>query len=178
MSILNNKIFTKQEYLSIGLIILLAASRLIPHPPNFTPIIAMGIMSGYFFRNHSVSFVVILVSMLLVDVFIGFYQHMFFIYFSLFLITFFSFKVTKKINVKSLFIIGLGSSVLFYLISNFGVWLMGSIYSKNISGLIECYIAAIPFFRNTLLSTIIYSYICFFSMNAVKLIFFPDYSKK
>ena len=76
MSILNNKIFTKQEYLSIGLIILLAASRLIPHPPNFTPIIAMGIMSGYFFRNHSVSFVVILVSMLLVDVFIGFYQHM------------------------------------------------------------------------------------------------------
>jgi len=114
----------------------------------------------------------------LADVFIGFYQNMFFIYFSLFLITFFSFKITKKINIKSLFFIGLGSSLLFYLISNFGVWMMGSLYPKNINGLIECYIAAIPFFRNTVLSTIIYSYTCFFLMNTAKLIFLPNYFKK
>jgi hypothetical protein len=178
MSILKNKIFTKEDYISIGVILLLATSRIIPHPPNFTPIIAMSIMSGYFFKNYGVSFTVVLISMLLADVFIGFYQNMFFVYFSLFLITFFSFKITKKINIKSLFFIGLGSSLLFYLISNFGVWMMGSLYSKNINGLIECYIAAIPFFRNTLLSTIAYSYSCFFLMNTVKSIFLPNYFKK
>ena len=84
MSILKNKIFTKEDYISIGVILLLATSRIIPHPPNFTPIIAMSIMSGYFFKNYGVSFTVVLISMLLADIFIGFYQNMFFVYFSLF----------------------------------------------------------------------------------------------
>ena len=93
-----------KEIIPIGLVLLLAFSRLIPHPPNFTPIIAVAIMSGYFFKNIKLSFVVLLISMLLVDVFIGFYKHMLFVYLSLFLITFIFFKISNKINLKNLIV--------------------------------------------------------------------------
>ena len=147
-----------KEIFPIGLVLLLAFSRLIPHPPNFTPIVAVAIMSGYFFKNIKLSFVVLLIAMLLVDVFLGFYKHMFFVYLSLFLITFIFFKIADKINYKNLFVFGFFGSLIFFLISNFGVWAVGSIYEKNLNGLISCYFLAIPFFKNTLFSTIVFSY--------------------
>ena len=154
---------SEKEIFPIGLILLLAFSRLIPHPPNFTPIIAVAIMSGYFFKNINLSFIVLLISMLLADIFVGFYKNMFFVYSSLFLITFIFFKITDKINYKNLFALGFLGSVIFYLISNFGVWAVGNIYEKNLNGLISCYFLAIPFFKNTLFSTIIFSYAAFFA---------------
>ena len=158
----------KKEIFPISLILILAFARLIPHPPNFTPIIAVAIMSGYFFRNVNLSFVVLLISMLLVDVFLGFYKHMFFVYLSLFLITFIFFKISDKINFKNLFVFGFLGSLIFYLVSNFGVWASGVLspvtnlpYEKILNGLINCYFLAIPFFKNTLFSTIIFSYAAF-----------------
>ncbi len=71
----------KKEVFPVSLILILAISRLIPHPENFTPIIAMAIMGGHVFRNFYLSFFVVLFSMLLSDFFIGFYSHMFFVYF-------------------------------------------------------------------------------------------------
>jgi len=153
--ILNNEIFP------IGLILLLAFSRLIPHPPNFTPIIALAIMSSYFFKNLNLSLGILLISMLMSDIFIGFYKNMFFVYLSLFLITFLFFKMTKVINFKNLFLFGFLGSFVFFIISNFGVWFIGNLYEKNLNGLVECYLLAIPFFKNTLFSTIIFSYSAF-----------------
>ena len=154
-----------KEIFPIGLILLLAISRLLPHPPNFTPIVAVAIMSGYFFRNVNLSFVVLLIAMLLVDAFLGFYKHMFFVYLSLFLITFIFFKISDKINFKNLFVFGFLGSLIFYLVSNFGVWASGVLspitnlpYEKNLNGLISCYFLAIPFIKNTLFSTIVFSY--------------------
>jgi len=95
-----------KEIFPIGLVLLLAFSRIIPHPPNFAPIVAVAIMSGYFFKNIKLSFVVLLIAMLLVDVFLGFYKHMLFVYLSLFLITFIFFKISDKINFKNLFVFG------------------------------------------------------------------------
>ena len=154
-----------KEIFPIGLVLLLAFSRLIPHPPNFTPIVAVAIMSGYFFKNIKLSFVVLLIAMLLVDVFLGFYKHMLFVYLSLFLITFVFFKISDKINFKNLFVFGFLGSLIFYLVSNFGVWVSGVLspvtnlpYEKDLNGLINCYYLAIPFFKNTLFSTIVFSY--------------------
>ena len=156
---------SRKEIFSIVIVLLLAFSRLIPHPPNFTPIVAVAIMSGYFFKNIKLSFVVLLISMLLVDVFIGFYKHMLFVYLSLFLIVFVFFKISYKINFKNLFIFGFLGSLIFYLVSNFGVWASGVLspvtnlpYEKDLNGLISCYFLAIPFFKNTLFSTIVFSY--------------------
>ena len=154
----------KKEIFPISLILILALARLIPHPPNFTPIIAVAIMSGYFFRNIYLSFTVLLVSMLLADLFIGFYGNMLFVYLSLFLIAYIFFKISEKINFKNLFIYSFFGSLIFFIISNFGVWTLGSpgvydiAYEKNLNGLVECYILAIPFFGNTFLSTLIFAY--------------------
>ena len=154
----------KKEIFPIALILILALARLIPHPPNFTPIIAVAIMSGYFFKNINLSFLTLVVAMLIGDLFIGFYENMIFVYASLLLITFVFYKISKKINFKSLFIYGFIGSLIFFIISNFGVWALGSpgvydiVYEKNLNGLVECYILAIPFFGNTFLSTIIFAY--------------------
>ncbi len=56
----------------------------------------------------------------------------------------------------------------FFLISNFGVWLLSGMYEKNISGLINCYIVAIPFLKNTIISTIFFSYLSIVSLNIYK----------
>ena len=154
----------KKEMFPIGLVLILALAKLIPHPPNFTPIIAVAIMSGYFFRNIYLSFATLLFAMLAADAFIGFYNNMIFVYLSLFLIAFVFFKLSKKINFKNLFVYGFAGSLIFFIISNFGVWAMGSpgvydiAYEKSLNGLIECYILAIPFFGNTFLSTVIFAY--------------------
>ena len=154
----------KREIFPIALILILALARLIPHPPNFTPIIAVAIMSGYFFKNINLSFLTLVVAMLIGDLFIGFYENMIFVYASLLLITFVFYKISNKINFKSLFIYGFVGSLIFFIVSNFGVWALGSpgvydiAYEKSLSGLIQCYILAIPFFGNTFLSTVIFSY--------------------
>jgi len=161
------KIFSKNlesYYLPIVLILILSFSRLMPHPPNFTPIIAVAIMSSYFFKNIYLSCATLLISMLLADAFIGFYSNMFFVYFSLLLILFIFHRISEKMNFKNLFICGFIASLIFFIISNFGVWVLGSPgvldlpYEKNLNGLVECYILAIPFFGNTFLSTLIFSY--------------------
>ena len=160
----NLLITLKKEFFPISLILILALARLIPHPPNFTPIIAVAIMSGYFFKNINLSFLTLVVAMLIGDLFIGFYENMIFVYASLLLITFVFYKISKKINFKSLFIYGFIGSLIFFIISNFGVWALGSpgvydiAYDKNFNGLLQCYILAIPFFGNTFLSTLIFAY--------------------
>jgi hypothetical protein len=154
----------KKEIFPIGLILILTFARLIPHPPNFTPIIAVAIISGYFFKNLNFSLIILLAAMLISDLFIGFYENVIFVYTSLLLIAFIFHKINKKINLKNLFISGFSGSLIFFIISNFGVWVLGSpgvqdvAYEKSLSGLIECYILAIPFFGNTFLSTLIFSY--------------------
>ena len=154
----------KKEIFPIGLILILTFARLIPHPPNFTPIIAAAIISSYFFKNLNFSLIILLIAMLISDLFIGFYENVFFVYASLLLITFIFHKISKKINFKNLFIFGFAGALIFFIISNFGVWILGSPgvdnlpYDKNLNGLIECYILAIPFFGNTFISTVIFSY--------------------
>ena len=157
----NLQITLKKEIFPISLILILAFARLIPHPPNFTPIIAVAIMSSYFFRNILLSCTVIIISMLLADIFIGFYKNIFFVYLSLLLITYIFSHINRKIKLKNLFIFGLLGSIIFFILSNFGVWILSEMYEKNLNGLINCYLLAVPFFVNTLLSTIIFSYTAF-----------------
>ena len=117
-----------------------------------------------FNRNIYLSCATLLISMLLADAFIGFYSNMFFVYFSLLLILFIFHRISEKMNFKNLFICGFIASLIFFIISNFGVWALGSPgvldlpYEKNLNGLVECYVLAIPFFGNTFLSTLIFSY--------------------
>ena len=165
-----NKIFNflKKDTFAISLIFLMVFSRLIHHPPNFTPIIAVAIMSGYLFRNFYLSFLVLLISMLISDLFLGFYNLIFFVYISLFLINYIFFKIKTLINYKNLLFFSIIGSLIFFLISNFGVWFLSSIYEKDLNGLILCYYLAIPFFTKTLTSTIFFSYLVYFANYSFK----------
>ena len=150
-----------KNFFSILLILLLTLSRLIPHPPNFTPIIAIAVMSGFLFRNIYHSLTLLIISMLLSDLIIGYHNNIFFVYFPLiFITTIFSFFFTK-LNFKNLFFYAFIGSLIFFVISNFGVWLLGNLYEKNLNGLLNCYILAIPFFKNTFFSTIVFTYSTF-----------------
>ena len=155
----------------ISLLLIMSFSRLIPHPPNFTPIIAVGILGGYFFKNLNWSLGIVFLSIFLTDLLLGFYPSMLMIYLSLAIIILSFHKLNNLMNFKNLFLYGLSGSVIFFKVSNFGVWMFDGLYEKNLEGLIKCYIMAIPFFKNTLFSTIIFSYSFLFVNNLSKKIF-------
>ena len=155
----------------ISLLLIMSFSRLIPHPPNFTPIIAVGILGGYFFKNLNWSLGIVFLSIFLTDLLLGFYPSMLMIYLSLAIIILSFHKLNNLMNFKNLFLYGLSGSVIFFIVSNFGVWMFDGLYEKNLEGLIKCYIMVIPFFKNTLFSTIIFSYSFLFVNNLSKKIF-------
>ena len=160
-----NKTYKKyQNYIiPICLILLLSFSRLIPHSPNFTPILAAGIFSGFYFRNFFLSAFIVIFSMFLGDIYLGFHETMIFTYISLAIAVVLGLYV-KQFSFKEIFFAGLGGSVCFFLVTNFGAWLTLDMYEKNIFGLIQSYILAIPFFGNTLIST-------FLNLFIIKIIF-------
>ena len=95
---------TKNDSFAISLILLMVFSRLIPHPPNFTPIIAVAIMSSFFFKNLTFFILVMIISMFISDLFIGFYTNILFVYLPLILINFIFFNLSHRLNYKTLFL--------------------------------------------------------------------------
>jgi len=145
----------KDYFLPICLIIVLSFSRLIPHPWNFTPILAMGIFSGFYFKNFILSSFVVIFSMFIGDLFLGFHSTMLFTYASLIIAVVLGLFINKFKFTEILFS-GLASSVCFFVVTNFGAWLTLEMYEKNLAGLFLSYVLAIPFFHNTLISTLFY----------------------
>ena len=153
------KIFSKNlegYYFPIVLILVLSFSRLIPHPWNFTPVIAMGIFSGYYFKQFYLGLFIVIVSMFLGDLYLGFHGTMFFTYISLAIAVALGLFI-KHFKFTEILYSGLASSACFFIITNFGAWLThGEMYARNFSGLMQSYVMAIPFFQNTLISTFVY----------------------
>ena len=148
--------------LIITLIIMMAAvTRFIPHPPNFTPIIAMGLFGGAYIHSRSLAVLIPIGAMFLSDLFLGFHGTVYFVYGSLLLVTILGMILIKKITIINCTVAALSSSFLFFLITNWGVWLTSSYYPKNIQGILSCYTMALPFFGNTLVGTLLYSSVMF-----------------
>ena len=136
----------------------LTISRLIPHEPNFTPILSISILGFLFSTILSVKVLIVLGSMFFSDLIIGTHDFIIYVYFSLILLIIVS-------NSKNyIYMIFLGP-LIFFIITNLGVWLNSSYYSKNINGLIECFYMAIPFFKNTILSTFFYCILIILTKN-------------
>jgi hypothetical protein len=156
------KMLKPRHEVLIGMILAAALSRLVPHPPNFAPIGALALFGGAQFADRRAAFLVPLAAMLLSDFCLGFYAHMGWVYGSFTLsvcigLWLRSHRGTWRIAGASL----LGST-LFFLITNFGVWANSTTtYAKGLSGLVACYVAAIPFFGNTLLGDGFYALILF-----------------
>ena len=151
-----------------GLVLCAALSRLIPHPPNFSPIAALALFGGAQFPDKRLAFAVPLGAMFLSDLVIGLHPLIPVIYGCFALITCLGFALRRRQSVWRIGAAALTGSLLFFLTTNFGVWAFGSFYPKTITGLLECYVAAIPFFQNTLAGDICYAAILFGGLRATE----------
>ena len=144
-----------------GMILTATAARLIPHPPNFSPIAALALFGGASFASKRAAFLVPLAALFLSDLVLGFYSITPVVYGSFALITCLGFWLRKRQSVSRVAVASVMAAVLFFLVTNFGVWALDSLYPRTLPGLAECYTAAIPFFRNTLASDLFYSALLF-----------------
>jgi len=138
--------------ISLGIFLALAASRFIPHPPNFTSLLAL---SFYIPAILGARFIPALVlSFVITDLFLGFHSVTFFTWGSVVIIGLFSrfFALDIKSRIKG----ALSGALLFFLVTNFGVWSLGS-YGYSINGIITCYTVALPFFAYSMISTFVFS---------------------
>jgi len=152
MNINKEKIVFSVLLLGVGV-----AYRFLPHPPNFSPVAAIALFGGFYYRRMWSAFIPVII-LFISDFFLGFYQLpiMLSVYLSFLLITFLGKIIKRK---KSMLVIlgsSLTGSILFFLITNFAVWFFSNWYPHNISGLADCFWLALPFFRNTLLGDLFY----------------------
>lgn len=141
--------------LPLSIILFAVALRLVPHLPNFTPIAAMALFGGtYLSKKYALA--VPLVALFISDIFLGFHDTMVFVYGSFLLIGVIGIWLSRHKNLRNVLLTTVFSSILFFVITNFGVWLGGGLYPKTLAGFLDCYILAIPFFRNTILGDMFY----------------------
>jgi len=159
-------IFTPRFWLAFALVVVGVALRVMPHPWNFAPIGAIALFGGAKFERRSFAIGVPLLTMLIGDAFIGFHSAMPVIYATYALIAVIGMLLRDRQTIPAVGGAVLLSSTVFYLTTNFAVWAMGTTYAKTAAGLAACYIAAIPFFGNTLASDALYSAI-FFGLFAI-----------
>ena len=153
----------------IALILFASFTRIIPHMPNFTPIGAMALFGGAYLSNKYYAFIIPILSLWLSDIIINnfilnyydqftwFYPGFIWQYASFGIIILMGYFLLKKITLKKVLMTSIGSSLIFFVITNFGVWASDSMYPLNVNGLISCFVLAIPFYKGTLLGFLFYS---------------------
>lgn len=154
--------------IALLIILLAAASRLVDHPYNFTPVAAMSLFAGCYLGRRSAIFLP-LAAMLVSDFFIGFYawQVMASVYLSIALVFFVGRILNRRKKWQNTAYASLASSALFFIITNFAVWNFFSWYPHTLGGLFQCYAMAIPFFKNTIAGDLFYTGVFFGLYEAV-----------
>ena len=160
----------KKIILILSLLIIGVVGRLVPHPPNVTPIIAIALLAAHAFKNKWIAILIPLTGMWISDLMInnylyaGYYDKFVFfsngslwIYGAILFAVLIGKVLIKHIKLSTVFLSSFSASFFFFIITNFGVWLSSMMYPKSLLGLIECYTLAIPFFGNALIGDLIYS---------------------
>ena len=132
--------------------------RISPHPWNFTPILSIALLTGAYFKNK-LSFLIPCIIIIISDLYIGDFNMAFWVYSSYLIIFIFGKKFISDISYRNIFFSSFLGSLIFFIITNFGTWLIG--YPKTMTGFISCFTLALPFYKNTLLSSLFYSSILF-----------------
>ena len=169
----------KNIILIIALVAIGIIGRLIPHPPNFTPIIAIALLASHLFKNKWIIILPSLMAMWISDLIINNYLYggyhdslvifspsFLWVYGPIICIALLGTVLIKKVKISNIALSSIGGSLIFFLVSNFGVWISGTIsidgvltpmFSKSLSGLITCYTVALPYFGNQLVGDLLYS---------------------
>ena len=172
MKSLQNK---KGILLILVMILLAALSRLIPHPSNFTAIGAMTLFGSAYYSKKYFAFLAPLIAMWLSDLainnviyaeyyenFVWFQSFQLYSFLSITLIAILGFVLFKKVSIKNIAIGTLLAPTLFFIVSNFGSWMSPmALFPKTFDGLIQTYAAGIPFYRNNIMGTMVFSIVMF-----------------
>ena len=171
MDIQKHKLNTSFNYLVIlsVLIVLGVVGRLLPHPPNFTPMAAIALFAGFIFLKRYIAVIAVVVTMLLTDYFAFGYlsaewfasKSMWVVYLALLFPIIFKNFLQKKLGLFRVAGAALASSTVFFIATNFAVWAFSPMYEKTLEGLVLCYTMAIPFFQNTVAGDLIWSGVIF-----------------
>ena len=159
---------SKNEIITVSIMVAIAAAtRFLPHPPNFTAIGGMALFGAATLTNKKLAFLVPIMAMFISDLFIpnGFDLS---VYTAFIAIAAMGLLISNKKGPMPVIVGSISASVIFFAISNFGVWASQAMYTKNAIGLISCYEAAIPFFPNTLAGDLFFSSLLFSSYAIIK----------
>lgn len=180
----NRKVQLRFSVISV-LVVIAALTRLLPHPPNVAPIAGMALFGAGYYSKKYWAYLIPIASMWVSDLilnnvvyaqyfdqFVWFYSGSLFTYGAFALIVLLGSVALKKRSVGSILFSALGASAIFFIISNFGVWLSSPLYAKSWEGLTACYLAAIPFLQNTLLGDLGYTAVLF-GLFELSMIVFP-----
>ena len=147
------------KHLLFGIVVVGIAvlSRLLPHPPNVTPLAALA-LTGALYLDRRFAFILPLAAMIISDLILGVHMIMPFVYVSIAAIAGLGSLLRSRRSIPMVAGATLGGSILFFAVTNLGVWMVsdGAVYPKTVAGLLECYVAAIPFFRNTVMGDLGY----------------------
>lgn len=168
----------------ISLVFIGFFARMVPHPMNFTPVIAMTLLAGVYAKPRwlalAIPFAAMFISNLVLNntIYAAYFEGFtilgnWSVYLSLAAVALLPFvvKATKGASLVKLTGVGVGGAIIFFLVSNFGSWMSSGLYPMNAAGLLACYAAGIPFFLNTLLSTLLFGGIGVAVMRAVEVKF-------
>ena len=146
---------------AVGLIAAMAAARFMPHPPNFTPVMSVALFGSAVFLNRYIGIALATAAMLLSDAIMGLHSTLPFVYGSMAIAGVMGFMLRENRSPLRVLSVTLAGSVVFFLVTNLGVFLMQDMYPRTASGLIACYAMAIPFFKNSLAGDLAFSVVLF-----------------
>lgn len=146
--IMKYKTFTPRFFVALSVILVAAVLRLLPHWPNLTPIAAMALFAGTYIDKKQYAFAIPIAAMFVSDLIIGLHANIPAVYLGFGITVLIGMAIRKRVNVGTVLFASLGSSVIFFLITNFSAWLASPLYPQTFAGLLECYIAGLAFFRD------------------------------
>ena len=142
-------------------VLVLALFRIVPHPPNFTPLMATALFGGCYFTDQRYAFLIPLLALFIGDLFLGFHSLILPVYFSFIITIFIGRFLKRKLTIIHTAGAAFLASLQFFIITNFAVWFSLGTYPKTMEGLILCYINGLPYFQNSLAGNIFYTSLIF-----------------
>lgn len=158
-----------RTYTLIAIIFAVVIFRFLPHPPNVSPVLAISLFAGATFTDRRLMFIVPLLAMLLSDLVLGMHDTMVYVYAALGLSVMMGMWLQSRRSVVLVTGVTLGASLMFFIVTNFGVWLSGiHQYPMDAQGLMQSYVAGIPFLQNSILGNLFFTALIFGSYELIK----------
>lgn len=147
--------------LPAGLILATAATRFLPHPDNFSPVMSVALFGSAVFVNRFAGIALAMAAMAVSDYFLGLHSTLPFVYGAMALAGFLGFLLRENRGALRVLGTAFAGSVVFFLVTNLGVFLMQDLYPHSVAGLVQCYVMALPFFQNSLAGDLLFTAVLF-----------------